>query len=97
VHGELDWIAMNALEKGRNRRYETAGQPKLALPLAAETLKLRKAKLGADHIDTLKTMGLLARAYQNVGELDQALPLYEQASQVRGISSTSMQVQSSST
>src|SRR5207237_193771 len=25
VHGELDWIAMKALEKDRSRRYETAG------------------------------------------------------------------------
>src|SRR5213078_4570005 len=24
VHGELDWIVMKALEKDRNRRYETA-------------------------------------------------------------------------
>ena len=32
----------------------------LALPLYAETLKLRKAKLGADHPDTLITMANLA-------------------------------------
>ena len=25
VRGELDWIVMKALEKDRNRRYETAG------------------------------------------------------------------------
>jgi serine/threonine protein kinase/tetratricopeptide (TPR) repeat protein len=53
VRGELDWIAMKALEKDRNRRYETAngfamdvqrflaGEPVLAAPPSA-TYRLRK-------------------------------------------------------
>jgi serine/threonine protein kinase len=53
VRGELDWIVMNALEKDRNRRYETAngfaidvqryleGEPVLAAP-ASQWYRLRK-------------------------------------------------------
>ena len=33
--------------------YQAAGKLDLALPLFEETLKLRKAKLGPDHPDTL--------------------------------------------
>src|SRR5262249_34055431 len=50
-----------------------------ALPLIEETLKLIKAKLGADHPRTLVSMNNLATAYRDAGKLDQALPLYQQA------------------
>ena len=40
--------------------YQTAGKLNLALPLFEETLKLTKAKLGADHPQTLVSMGSLA-------------------------------------
>jgi hypothetical protein len=44
--------------------YQAAGKLDLALPLLEETtLKLRKAKLGPEHPDTLRTMGDLALAY----------------------------------
>ena len=55
-----------------------AGKLDLALPLFEETLKLRKAKLGPDHPDTLTSMNNLALAYQAAGKLDLALPLYEE-------------------
>jgi hypothetical protein len=42
-----------------------------------ETLKLRKAKLGPDHPDTLNSMGNLAKAYLDVKQPDKALPLFE--------------------
>ena len=38
-----------------------------------------KAKLGADHPDTLKSMNNLAQAYQSAGKLDLALLLYEES------------------
>jgi len=48
------------------------------LPLLEETLRLRKAKLGPDHPDTLNSMNNLAGGYQAAGQLDKALPLYEE-------------------
>jgi tetratricopeptide (TPR) repeat protein len=65
---------MNNLANG----YRAAGKLDLALPLLEETLKLMKAKLGADHPDTLASMASLAVGYHSVGKLDLALPLYEE-------------------
>jgi len=48
-----------------------------AIPLFQDTLKLRIAKLGPDHPDTLKSMAHLAADYQAVGKMDLALPLLE--------------------
>ena len=50
----------------------------LALPLFEEMLKLRKAKLGPEHPDTLQSMNNLAVAYREAGKLDLALPLLEE-------------------
>jgi hypothetical protein len=58
--------------------YSTAGKPDLAIPLLVETRKLRKAKLGPDHPDTLVTMANLAVAYEKAGKLDLAIPLDEE-------------------
>ena len=58
--------------------YHAAGKLELALPLLEETLKLSKAKLGADHLDTLGGMDNLAMGYRAVGKLDLALPLLEE-------------------
>ena len=66
---------MNTLAFG----YWRAGKLDLALPLFEETLKLRQAKLGPDHPDTLVTMNNLASAYRDSGKLDLALPLFQQA------------------
>ena len=63
--------------------YQAAGRLDLALPLHEETLKLRKAKLGPDHPDTLTSMANLALAYQDAGRLDLALPLLEQTLKLR--------------
>jgi hypothetical protein len=43
------------------------------------TLKLRASKLGPDHLDTLRTINSLARAYQVAGRLTDALPQFEGA------------------
>jgi eukaryotic-like serine/threonine-protein kinase len=59
--------------------YRAAGKLELALPLFEETLKLRKAKLGPDHPQTLHSMAGLASAYKAAGKLELALPLLEEA------------------
>jgi tetratricopeptide (TPR) repeat protein len=66
---------MNNLAGG----YRAAGKLDRALPLSEETLKLSKAKLGADHPDTLTCMNNLAAAYYAAGNLDRALPLFQEA------------------
>ncbi len=43
--------------------YQAAGKLDLALPLLEETLKLRKAKFGPDHLETLNGMHNLAAGY----------------------------------
>ncbi|MFO0842616.1 MAG: tetratricopeptide repeat protein [Gemmataceae bacterium] len=58
--------------------YQAAGKLDLTLPLLEETLKLRKAKLGPDHPETLSSMAGIAVGYQAAGKLDLALPLFEE-------------------
>jgi tetratricopeptide (TPR) repeat protein len=58
--------------------YRDAGQLDRALPLLEETLKLTKAKLGADHPTTLTSMNNLAAGYYAAGQLDRAVPLWEE-------------------
>jgi tetratricopeptide (TPR) repeat protein len=65
---------MNDLAVG----YQAAGQLDKALPLLEETLTLTKAKLGADHPNTLGSMNNLALGYQDARQLDKALPLLEE-------------------
>ena len=59
------------------------GRVNEALPLFEETLKLRKAKLGPDHPDTLESMFGLAWAYQAAGRLDEATSLHEEVLRLR--------------
>ena len=55
-----------------------AGRLAEAVPLFEETLKRRRATLGADHPETLKTMNNLALAYRESGRLPEAMALYEE-------------------
>jgi eukaryotic-like serine/threonine-protein kinase len=66
---------MNNLALG----YQANGKVDLALPLFEETLKVEKAKLGADHPHTLSAMNNLAWAYHQLKRLDQAIALLEMA------------------
>jgi len=61
----------------------TLAARELALPLFQETLKLHKAKLGLDHLDTLTSMNNLAAAYHYAGKSDLALPLFEETLKLR--------------
>jgi tetratricopeptide (TPR) repeat protein len=63
--------------------YKLGGKLDLALPLFEETLKRRKAKLGAEHPDTLESMNNLALGYQAMARLDLALPLYAETLKLR--------------
>jgi tetratricopeptide (TPR) repeat protein len=57
--------------------YQSAGRPALAVPLLEKTLEFTRARLGADHRDTLTCMSNLATVYQATRKLELAVPLYE--------------------
>jgi tetratricopeptide (TPR) repeat protein len=63
--------------------YQAAGKLDLALPLLEETLKLQKAKLGAEHPLTLVTMNNLATLYWRQKRLDRSIPLFEETLRLR--------------
>jgi tetratricopeptide (TPR) repeat protein len=63
--------------------YQAAGKLDLALPLCEETLKLKKAKLGAEHPLTLFTMNNLAMLYGRQQRLDLSIPLLEETLRLR--------------
>jgi tetratricopeptide (TPR) repeat protein len=65
---------MNNLAMG----YQAAGQMNRALPLLEETFKVRKARLGADHPDTLVSRHNLMAGYFAAGMLAQALPFLQE-------------------
>jgi Tfp pilus assembly protein PilF len=58
-----------------------AGQAAKAVELHKETLKLRAAKLGPEHPNTLRSQNLLAVAYQAQGNLVEAESVYRAALQ----------------
>jgi tetratricopeptide (TPR) repeat protein len=58
--------------------YQATGKLDQAVPLYEECLKLRKAKIGADHPNTHLTMYNLASAYRVTGKLDQSVLLFEE-------------------
>jgi tetratricopeptide (TPR) repeat protein len=57
--------------------YAALGRQAEALKLREATLALRKAKLGPDHPDTLRSMNNLANSYSALGRNDEALKLHE--------------------
>jgi serine/threonine protein kinase/tetratricopeptide (TPR) repeat protein len=59
------------------------GMPARAIPLFEKSRITRAAELGPDHLDTLKSMNNLARAYQDDGKPRQALPLLEETLQLK--------------
>ena len=58
-------------------RYYYAGRIPEAIALHEATLKLREAKLGPDHPDTLGSRNNLATGLQDAGRLGEAIALYE--------------------
>jgi tetratricopeptide (TPR) repeat protein len=63
--------------------YQQAGRLPEAVALLEETLKLRQARLGTDHPDTLASMALLGQAYRQSGNLSDAIPILEQTHELR--------------
>src|SRR5207248_1182109 len=59
-------------------RYQTQGKIAQAEPLYREVLKVRTARLGANHPDTLAIKNNLAAICQSLGHPDQAEPLLEE-------------------
>src|SRR5262249_53859022 len=57
-----------------------AGDPGWAVPLFEQTLKLRKARLGPDHPETLRTMHNLGKAYWMGKRFDRSIALAEEVS-----------------
>jgi Tfp pilus assembly protein PilF len=58
--------------------YLDAGQSDKALALLKETLARRRAKLGANHPETLNTLNNLGGVYLEAGQIAQALPIFEE-------------------
>jgi hypothetical protein len=54
------------------------GEPLLAVEVYQKALATRKAKLGPDHPGTLSSMGAMASAYEDSGQLDKAVRLFEE-------------------
>jgi pentatricopeptide repeat protein len=63
--------------------YTDAGRTQEALKLYEETVRLKKAKLGPDHPDTLLSMGNLANSYHDAGRTEEALKLLEETLRLR--------------
>ena len=57
--------------------YLAAGRIAEAITLHEATLKLREAKLGPDHPDTLTSRNNLAAAYLAAGRTAEAITLFE--------------------
>jgi len=53
------------------------GMPRESFIVLERAAALRREKLGEDHVDTLKALHNLARAYEDAGRLDKAIPLME--------------------
>jgi tetratricopeptide (TPR) repeat protein len=60
------------------RSLDDVGRIREALELYEETLKLRKAKLGLDHPDTLISMNNLAERYIAVEQVDKAMTIIQE-------------------
>lgn len=56
--------------------YEKSGRNTLALPLLGSAFHIRRAILGKDHPDTLRSAHTLARLHQSCGDFDEAARLY---------------------
>jgi len=54
-----------------------------ALPLAEQSLKLREAALGPNHLEVARSLRILALLYDDKGEYAKAEPLYQRALAIR--------------
>jgi tetratricopeptide (TPR) repeat protein len=73
-----DPLVVANLQDRLGRTYRALGHAAKAKALFTKALAIRRAQLGADHADTLAVMSHQASALNDVGELNEALSLYEQ-------------------
>jgi tetratricopeptide (TPR) repeat protein len=74
-----DPLAVAQLQHRLGRSLLSLGYPNEAIGLIAKARATIAARRGAEHLDTLTSMGDLASAYKTGGRLDLAIPLYEDA------------------
>ncbi len=78
-----DPLAVAGLQDRLGLSLLNLGYPQEAIPPLTRAVETRKARLGADHPDTLEAMNNLAEAYREDGKLDLALPLYQDTLRLR--------------
>ncbi len=78
-----DPLAVASLQDSLGESLQNLGHPQDAIGLFIKARAVRTASRGADHPDTLMSMGNLASAYRDAGQLDLALPLLEETLKLR--------------
>ncbi|MGL4420904.1 MAG: protein kinase domain-containing protein, partial [Gemmataceae bacterium] len=73
-----DLLVLANLRNGLGVTLLNLGEASAAMELLTVAVASRKAQLGLDHPDTLRSMNNLALGYLAVGKLEQALPLLEE-------------------
>ena len=73
-----DPLVVANLQDRLGRTYRALGHAAKAKELFTKALAIRRAHVGADDVDTLAVMSQQASALYDVGELNEALALYEQ-------------------
>jgi serine/threonine protein kinase len=73
-----DTLLVADLQIQLSRTLRHLGYPQPAVDLCLKARDTRTAQLGADHADTLQSMSDLAAALLDAGDLDRALPLFEE-------------------
>src|SRR5262249_5474139 len=83
------WAALAALlkkaEAPADEGPKKADKPSPILPILEEAVETLKARFGPDHARTLTGMHNLALAYRDAGDLDRAVPLFEQTLRLRKV------------
>jgi serine/threonine protein kinase/tetratricopeptide (TPR) repeat protein len=82
-----DPLVVATLQDRLGRTYRALGHAVKAKAMLTQAVAIRRAQLGPDHPDTLKVMSQQAAALFDVGELREAIALYEQVrdAQVRSL------------
>ena len=73
-----DPLEVAAMQNTLGRSLLGLGEATLAIDVFGKSFATSKERLGADHPDTLSSMGSLAVGYRAAGKMDRALPLLEE-------------------
>jgi tetratricopeptide (TPR) repeat protein len=77
LSGRRFWTASARATRPSVNTWPRAGKWDLALPLFDDTVKLRKAKLGPEHPDTVKSVSTLAACYSDADRFAEAAALWK--------------------